>query len=301
MDSREGFQSPPGRNERGTGPFAAESRPSIESERTLSGHLSLVTVHTSPRTVSAMFSPPIDRSDSGSSTSDSAPRSSGSVLPPMEAQVRGLTMLFPISLLALGPYFTLWGVPEAPFPTDPGSALLFLAAFVVGIFLHEGLHGIGYVLGRASWTDLRFGMHWDALTPFARCEVPTRVETYRLAVALPGIVLGAIPVGIGVSTGFWPATFYGFLMLVAAAGDILMLWLLRVVPSGTWVQDHPREVGYVVVADVSASPPPPISDDELVEEQSAKEDGLSLRYVAFLLVLPLMCVATGLLLAAVLA
>lgn len=241
-----------------------------------------------------------DRGDLKSHSAESSPRPSRAVLPPSEAQLRAVVLLFPIALLSLGPYFTLWGLPDAPFPTDPMPALLFVGAFVLGSVLHEGLHGIGYVWGEASWEDLRFGVHWKALTPFAQCEVPTRVQTYRIAVALPGIVLGMIPLGVGLITGYWLAAFYGFLLLVAAAGDFLMLWILRAVPAGTWVQDHPREVGYVIVAGSLASSPPPVSEENLVDEPSPCRNGVLLRRVAFLLAIPVMCVVTGLLLAVVL-
>lgn len=210
-------------------------------------------------------------------------------------------MLFPIALLSLGPHFALWGLPSVPFPTDLPSILLFVGAFVLGAILHEVLHGVGHVLGEASWEDVRFGMHLKALTPFATCTVPTRVGSYRLAIVLPGLVLGGLPLAGGLATGYWLVTFYGFLMLVAAAGDILMLWILRVVPDGTWVQDHPREVGYVIVAGESATAPAPVSEDELEDEQLGALEGLSLRRVAFLLIIPLVCVAAGLLLAVALA
>lgn len=210
-------------------------------------------------------------------------------------------MIFPMALLSLGPHFALWGLPGVPFPTDLSSALPFIGAFVLGTILHEALHGVGHALGEASWADVRFGMHWKALTPFASCSVPTRVGSYRLAIALPALVLGGLPLAIGLTTGYWLITFYGFLMLVAAAGDILMLWILRVVPAGTWVQDHPREVGYVIVAGESATSPAPVSEDELADEEFGALEGLSLRRIAFLLIIPLMCVAAGLLLAVTLA
>lgn len=224
---------------------------------------------------------------------------SRSVLSATEAQIRGVVLLFPVALLSIGPHFALWGLPEAPFPLAPTSALLFVGAFVLGTVLHEALHGVGYMRGEASWEDVQFGMNWKALTPFANCQVPMRVQTYRLAVALPGLVLGILPLGVGLTTGYWLATFYGFLMLVAAAGDLLMLWILRVVPVGTWVQDHPSEVGYVIVSGASASPPSPVSEEELVDAD-ANRNGISLREVAVLSAIPLACLVAGLLLAIVL-
>ncbi|MFO8100278.1 MAG: DUF3267 domain-containing protein [Salinibacter sp.] len=219
------------------------------------------------------------------------------MLPPTQAQLRGVVLLVPIALLALGPYFSLWGVPSQPFPAELGGVLLFLAAFVVGTLLHEGLHGLGHLWGRASWADLRFGMHWTALTPFARCTVPSRARAYRLAVALPGFVLGVLPLGIGLWSGHWLTTFYGFLMLVAAAGDLLVLWILRGVPSGAWVQDHPEAVGCLVVATAEAPPPAPVSADDLPLDAEENRDDFSLLHIGLLLVFSLAGSSIGFLIA----
>lgn len=241
----------------------------------------------------------LDQDDPTPTLDGSTAGLSRSVLSPAEAQMRGIVLLFPIALLSLGPHFALWGLPETPFPLDPSSALLFIGAFALGTVLHEALHGVGYVWGEASWSDVRFGMHWKALTPFASCQVPMRARPYRIAVALPAIILGMIPLGIGLAGGYWLATFYGFLMLVAAAGDLLMLWILRVVPVGTWVQDHPFEVGYVIVAGESVSSPTSVSEEELMEPGTTQER-ISLREVALLSAIPLACLVAGLLLAIVL-
>lgn len=221
---------------------------------------------------------------------------SGAVLPPMDAQVRGAALLAPIALLSLGPHLALWGLPAPPFPADVGSILLFFLAFAVGVLLHEGLHGLGHVWGEASWDDVEFGMHWKALTPFAQSTVPTRARSYRIAIALPGLVLGIGPLAFGLSTGTWLATFYGFLMLVAAAGDFLILWILVGVPAGAWVQDHPQQVGCLVVAGAEDPPPPPLSTADLPEDTSTKGD-VSFPLLLFLSAVSAVCAAVGFLIA----
>ena len=206
--------------------------------------------------------------------------------------MRGAALLAPIALLSLGPHLALWGLPETPFPSAPVSILLFCGAFVLGVLLHEGLHGLGHVRGEASWGDVQYGMHWRALTPFAQCTVPTRARSYRVALALPGLVLGVGPLSVGLVTGGWLATFYGFLMLVAAAGDLLILWILRRVPAGAWVQDHPQQVGCLVVAGADAAPPPPVSQEDLPAD-TAVDDTLSFSRLLLLAVLSAIVAAIG--------
>ena len=210
--------------------------------------------------------------------------------------MRGTALLAPIALLSIGPYLALWGLPETPFPSDPVSILLFCGAFVLGVLLHEGLHGLGHVRGEASWGDVQFGVHWKALTPFAQCTVPTRARSYRIALALPGLVLGAGPLGVGLVTGHWLTTFYGFLMLVAAAGDFLVLWILVGVPAGAWVQDHPQQVGCLVVAQAQAAPPSPVSKAE-VPSDPTRGGQLSFGHLLMLAAFSAVCAAVGFLIA----
>ena len=214
------------------------------------------------------------------------------MLPPAEAQARGAALLAPIALLSLGPYLALWGLPDPPFPTGAGGIALFLFAFVIGVVLHEALHGLGHVWGGASWPEVQFGVHWAALTPFAQCTTPTRARSYRRTLALPGFVLGVAPLSIGLVTGSWPPTFYGFLMLVAAAGDLLILWILVGVPSDAWVQDHPRQVGCLVVDDAGAVPPPSVSQEDLPAD-TAVDDTLSFSRLLLLAVLSAIVAAIG--------
>ena len=100
----------------------------------------------------------------------------------------------------------------------------------------------------------------------------------------------------GVSTGIWLVTFFGFLMLVAAAGDVLILWVLRGVPPRAWVQDHPRQVGCLVVAGAESSSPAPVSEDDLPDD-TTNGDELSFIHLLALAALSAVCAAIGFLIA----
>jgi len=77
---------------------------------------------------------------------------------------------------------------------------LFLLVLVVSVFVHEGLHGIGWgVLGGAGWDAMKFGV--KQMTPYAHCKIPLNAASYRVGAALPGLVLGVLPGVIGVIFG----------------------------------------------------------------------------------------------------
>jgi len=185
----------------------------------------------------------------------------------MRAQVVSVVLVVPFAALSVIPHGYFWGLPdEHLFP------LSVLGAFFGSIIIHEALHGIGYYWAGADRSDIEFGFNWSSLAPYAHCTVPLRANPYRVAVALPGLVLGVLPLGVGLGLGLWWLTVYAFLMLTAAAGDALLLWIMRAVPGPAWTQDHPSKMGCLVLGHASASQPPPVVSDVETVPPSAPLD-----------------------------
>jgi hypothetical protein len=118
---------------------------------------------------------------------------------------------------------------------------MLLAVLAISIVVHEGLHGIGYLLGGAKRNEVSFGV--KQMTPYAHCKAALRVNGYRLAVALPGLILGILPGMAGIAIDNTMLTLFGGVMLGAAGGDIIILWLIRGAPRTALVLDHPSEMG----------------------------------------------------------
>lgn len=171
----------------------------------------------------------------------------------MQANVYGLVLLPPLLLLAL-PFWLRWG----------GASLLeglrtftelpsFLPALVGGIVVHEALHGLAWMLwGRKPFSAMRFGFQLKTFTPYAHCTEPLEVGAYRAGAAAPGIVLGLIPAIIATLNGNSWLLWFGVFFAFAAVGDLLILWLLRDVPRGRLVEDHPTRAGCYILP---ATPP----------------------------------------------
>lgn len=173
---------------------------------------------------------------------------------PTRANVVGLLFSAPLFLLPIVLYALVWG---SSFESVlDGSPLVLLAAFIVGIVAHELLHGVGFMLGGAARGDVDFGIHWHVLSPYAHCGTPLRAGPYRLALTLPALVLGLLPVLIGIVGGAFWIVFFGAVMLAVAGGDAAILWALRSVPQRAWVQDHPTEIGCLVLNDGSTETAP---------------------------------------------
>lgn len=172
------------------------------------------------------------------------------------ANAYALVIVVPILVLLLVPYGWLYGFKTlgydlAQFLVNP---FLFLICVIVGTVAHEVIHAVSWSwLDGIPWSKIHFGFKWKMLTPYVHCPEPVEVSNYRWGVAMPGIVLGIVPylAALGLQNG-WLLSF-GLFFTLAAGGDILILWLLRSVPKGNRVQDHPDLVGCNVLAEKASA------------------------------------------------
>ena len=132
-----------------------------------------------------------------------------------------------IVALIIALHSELWGAESVRALVGNRPVLFPLAAaLVVSVALHELLHLAGYVwLGGAPIDAVH--VEWRGVVIVARCDVPLPARSYRAAVALPGLVLGAVPTLVGLVAGMAWLTVYGAVMLGASAGDATVLWALR--------------------------------------------------------------------------
>ncbi|MDX1619252.1 MAG: DUF3267 domain-containing protein [Balneolaceae bacterium] len=167
-----------------------------------------------------------------------------------KANIISVGLFIPISGIFLISYAYAWGWNKLvhDFMLLIGDIWFLLFLLVAGILAHELLHGMTWKLaGNTTWSEIKFGFNWKALAPFAHCRVPLEINAYRWGAAVPGIVLGVIPFIIGMFTGSGWFALFGYIFTITAAGDILILWLIRNIEPGTLVQDHPELAGCEVV------------------------------------------------------
>jgi len=164
-----------------------------------------------------------------------------------QANLFALLMIVPVGTLGVI-YGLLWGgrrLFEGFLALDLAQ---FLLVFIIGIVLHEAIHGLTWMItARKPARAIKVGFQLKTLTPYAHCREPMPVEAYRLGTMMPGLLLGLLPVIAGLVTGNTALMLFGLLFTLAAGGDALILWLLRQVKSGQWVEDHPTEAGCYVL------------------------------------------------------
>ncbi|HKJ28422.1 MAG TPA: DUF3267 domain-containing protein [Anaerolineales bacterium] len=169
------------------------------------------------------------------------------IIPNNIVNIAALLTFLPLTLVAVLPFILIHG----RLPVGRGFQWmtenpLALAGILFGsVLIHEALHAIGWAwFGRVSLNEMKFGILKG--NPYTHVKVPLPARAYRWGGALPGIVLGAAPAAVSWFNGNGALMLFGAVMLAAAGGDAIMLWLLRDVRPDTLVQDHPSAIGCLI-------------------------------------------------------
>jgi hypothetical protein len=122
-----------------------------------------------------------------------------------------------------------------------------IPALIIGVPLHEVIHGLAWAaFGRKPLKAVKFGFQVKTLTPYAHLPITIRAGAYRWGAAMPALVLGLLPFLIGLATGLGWFALFGLFYLLAAGGDLVVLWVMRSLPAGALVLDHPSRAGCLV-------------------------------------------------------
>jgi hypothetical protein len=172
-----------------------------------------------------------------------------------KANLYSLIFVLPVLLFLGGPYLIRWGwqgIKESLLAIDSPVLLplMFFISVIIGIVIHELIHGIFWALrADKGWESIKFGIKWKMLTPYTHCKVPLKVKDYSLGVFMPGLILGILPVIIAIINGSFVLWIYGLIFTIAAGGDFVALIMLSSLDSEDLIQDHPREIGFILFED----------------------------------------------------
>jgi hypothetical protein len=121
---------------------------------------------------------------------------------------------------------------------------VFLASVVPGVVAHELIHALAWsISARRPLSAIRIGFAWRSVSPYAHPRDPMPAGAYRVGAIMPALVLGFLPAAIAIAAGKPLLMAWSLLFVLAAGGDFVVLWLIRRVPRGTLVEDHPTRAG----------------------------------------------------------
>lgn len=125
------------------------------------------------------------------------------------------------------------------------SSLIFLLAIVVCLVVHELIHGITWIiLTHTGFRHLSFGFMTGAV--YCHIDVPMVKRHYVIGALMPLLLVGIVPWIAGIAAGSLLWMIIGAIMIGGAAGDIMIVWVIRKESPSTLVYDHPKEAGCYV-------------------------------------------------------
>lgn len=137
----------------------------------------------------------------------------------------------------------LW--PSVDIDFGPRGMMVVLVAFVVGIVVHELIHGLTWMLAtHKGFSHLSFGV--IKMSPYCHIDVPMPKRQYVAGALMPLLLLGVLPFLVALAVGSHLWLLIGILFITAAAGDIMIVWAVRKESADTLVYDHPSEAGCYV-------------------------------------------------------
>ena len=167
----------------------------------------------------------------------------------VQANVFAFALAVPVFLGGLLLFYRHNGAARLGFhmPLDLILLLVIAAALIAA---HEGIHGLTWSLfAPQRWRDIEFGFMKEYLTPYCACMAPLRKGPYILGALMPLIALGLIPTLAAILAGSYLWLMIGFIMIISAGGDILIVWKLLTYKSTAKeiiYCDHPTQAGGVV-------------------------------------------------------
>lgn len=167
----------------------------------------------------------------------------------VSANVFSIVLLIVSGVVFIVPFYLIWGSAgwESGRSIFGFAGLWLLIAFLIGVVVHELLHGITWACyAKGGWKSISFGVMWKMLTPYCHCNEPMSVKAYLAGALMPLLVLGIIPAVVSLIVGSIPLLAWGILFIAAASGDIWMSWLLTKEDPESTILDHPTEAGFYV-------------------------------------------------------
>lgn len=165
------------------------------------------------------------------------------------ANVFSIILAIPIAAAGLILFFLVNREGAVSFGTRSGFTLLFVV-FLILVVVHELIHGISWsFFSEHHFKDIEFGFMKESLTPYCTCKAPLSKKPYIFGALMPLVILGIIPMIIGIVSGSLFMLILGILMTVSAGGDIMLVRSILRHKSSAQEEvyiDHPTEAGSVV-------------------------------------------------------
>lgn len=127
------------------------------------------------------------------------------------------------------------------------SLIITFPALIGGILVHEGLHALSFIIfGQVKPGSISFGLSTAGI--YTHCSEPVTTKAYRIGLLLPLALTGILPVILSFPVNQPYLVWFGMLMSIVCADDLLSWYKLKGVLSSAIIQDHPEKAGCIIVS-----------------------------------------------------
>lgn len=158
-------------------------------------------------------------------------------------------LIIPILSVPFYIYQNYWSTPPLKEVfNDQSTIFLFALLLVISVLIHELIHAFFFgVFSSTGFKDVKIGFIWKKLTPFAHCSKPIDVYQYQIALIMPALLIGIVPIVLSIFFGNYLMFIYGCFLTIAAGGDFVLLLLSLKVSHNQMLLDHPSECGFYII------------------------------------------------------
>ncbi len=163
-----------------------------------------------------------------------------------EINRKTLLYVLPFTILLSGPYLIFWNtnLMENVKQILISEFYLSLPVFLLGILVHEFLHGITFALFvKNGFKFVKFGISKNSFTPYCHCSNPIKLKYYLWSLIMPALLLGIIPCILSWFTGSTELFLYGVVFTFLAAADLILFMMLLQHDKDKLVEDLPDKPG----------------------------------------------------------
>jgi hypothetical protein len=130
---------------------------------------------------------------------------------------------------------------------QPGGWRGAIAVVAASAVVHELLHTLGWrALARVPWRSITLRPTWRGLGFVARPNVAVPATAFRAGIALPAVILGVVPIALGLLTDAGLFVLWGLFFSLECFTDVAVLLATHRVPSRARVRDHPHKLGWEI-------------------------------------------------------
>lgn len=164
-----------------------------------------------------------------------------------KANLFAILLLIPLFIIGYGAYYYV----NRLIGFGGFNIWFFVVGYIVLVVVHELIHGLSWsIFTPHHFKDIEFGIMRPSYNPYCTCLVPLGKMQYFIGAVMPLILLGILPMILGIAVKNTNILFLGIVMTDAAAGDMMIIRRLLGYKSKAGeitYMDHPTEAGGVVL------------------------------------------------------